>query len=67
MSDDQNTLRMKKVISQCTLIMIMEAVGKNPELISQSLYKELETYSKVRLRFYQDLQQRMKNLLEEIK
>jgi len=66
-SDDQNTLRMKKVISQCTFIMIMEAVGKNPELISQSLYKELETYSKVRLRFYQDLQQRMKKLLEEIK
>ncbi|MCC5895537.1 MAG: class 1 isoprenoid biosynthesis enzyme [Alkalibacterium sp.] len=55
-SDDQTKRRMKDIISGCTLLMIMESVGKNKELVTPSLYKELETYSKVRLTLFKKLE-----------
>ncbi|OJF97020.1 hypothetical protein [Alkalibacterium sp. 20] len=64
-SDNQNTTLMKEVISQCTLLMVMQAVGDSPEIVSRSLYKELESYSKVRLTFYNELQNKMKVFLEQ--
>ena len=54
---------MKQVISSCTLIMVMEAVGRNPELISNELYKELESYSKVRLSYYKKFEEKIKSAI----
>lgn len=45
-SDSSNTTLLKEVISQCTLLMIMEAVGKQPSIISDTFYKEIESYVK---------------------
>jgi len=59
-SDSSNTTLLKEVISQCTLLMIMEAVGKQPSIISDTFYKEIESYSKVRLSFYKKLNKRIK-------
>ncbi len=59
-SDTQIMSFMKDVISSCTLIMVMDAVGRNPDLISDGLYKELESYSKVRLKYYKRLEDRFK-------
>ena len=61
-SDTQMMSFMKEVIRNCTLMMIMEAVGRNPELISRKLYKELESYSKVRLPFYKEFEEKMKSI-----
>jgi hypothetical protein len=60
--DTQMMSFMKEVIRNCTLMMIMEAVGRNPELISRKLYKELESYSKVRLPFYKEFEEKMKSI-----
>lgn len=67
LNDDKNTALMKDVISQCSLLMIMEAVGKNPDIVSQSFYKKLESCSKVRLHFYRELEEKAKILMEQIK
>lgn len=56
--------RMKDVISQCTLLMVMEAVGKSPGSVTQSLYKELETFSHVRLTFYKELENRLSEIFK---
>ena len=45
---------MKEVIRTCTLMMVMEAVGSNPEIVSPSFYSKLESYSKVRLSFFSE-------------
>ena len=53
----------KEVLSYGMLILIMDAVGQNPDTVSKSLYKELESYSKVRLSFYKKLWLEMEMLL----
>lgn len=63
--DTKTMTMMKEVISSCTLIMVMEAVGKQPEIISERLYRQLESYSKVRLKFYNELEFHIKALLKE--
>lgn len=45
----------KKVISYSMLVLIMDAIGQQPESVSPEFYKELEQYSKVRLSFYKKL------------
>jgi hypothetical protein len=55
---------MKEVINSCTLVMIMDAAGRNPGLISHRLYKELESYSKVRLSFYKEFEDKIKSLIK---
>ncbi|NLY46856.1 MAG: hypothetical protein GX053_12845 [Tissierella sp.] len=57
---------MKEVISSCTLIMIMDAVGRNQTQVSKGFYKKLELYSKVRLSFYKKLELRINELLKTI-
>ncbi len=59
--DTETMYFMKQVISSCTLIMIMEAVARNPELISGKLYKQLESYSKVRLPYYRKFEEKIKS------
>ena len=59
--DTETMYFMKQVISSCTLIMIMEAVARNPELISGKLYKQLESYSKVRLPYYKKFEEKIKS------
>lgn len=49
-SEDQSL--MKDVIRSCTLMMVMEAVSRQPEAVSRTLYRELEAASPVRLSFY---------------
>jgi hypothetical protein len=56
---------MKEVITSCTLAMIMDAAGRNPGLISNRLYKELECYSKVRLSFYKEFEDKIKSLIKQ--
>lgn len=60
-SDTDNMCFMKEVISSCTLIMVMEAVGRSPELICSEFYRELESYSKVRLPYYKKLEEKIKS------
>lgn len=45
---------LKRIIKDCTRLMIMDVVGQNPHLVSQKLYKCLESYSKVRLSFFKE-------------
>ncbi len=63
-SDMKFMTLMKEVISSCTLIMIMDAVGRNPEIVSGELYKELESYSKVRLMYYKKFEDKIRDLLK---
>lgn len=57
-------LKMKRVISNCTMLMIMETVGKKPDLVSSSFYKELEAVSRVRLKTYSALETKIKDLID---
>ena len=63
-SDTKFMTLMKEVISSCTLIMIMDAVGRNPEIVSSELYKKLESYSKVRLMYYKKFQDKIRDLIK---
>lgn len=62
-SESQSMIFMKEVIRSCTLIMIMDVVGRNPTLVSRKFYNKLESYSKVRLSFYRKLELRINELL----
>ncbi|MPW24291.1 hypothetical protein GC105_00585 [Alkalibaculum sp. M08DMB] len=62
--ESRTTTLMKEIIISCTLIMIMDAVGRNQSLVSEKLYKKLESYSKVRLSFYKKLELRINELLK---
>lgn len=62
--DSSSAALMKDVISQSTLIMVMEAVGKNPDIVTHAFYKELETYSSVRLTFYKELENKLNGFLK---
>lgn len=64
-SDTKTMTLMKEVISSCTLIMIMDAVGRNSENVSSELYKELESYSKVRLMYYKEFEDKIRDLLKQ--
>lgn len=60
--DSQAMVFMKDVISSCSLIMVMDAVGKNHSIVSKKLYKKLESYSKVRLSFYKKVESQLNEL-----
>lgn len=45
---------LKRIIKDCTRMMIGEVIGRNPQLVSEKLYKNLESCSKVRLSFYKE-------------
>lgn len=64
-TDDSHAMvYMKEVIRSCTLIMIMDAVGRNSSIVSKKLYKELESYSKVRLSFYKKMESQLKEFFK---
>lgn len=65
-TDDPVKLRMKAIISRCTLMMVMESVGKNPGAVPPSLYKELESYSTIRLKTYKTLQKQIETIMKDI-
>lgn len=65
-SDDQTKARLKDIISRCTLIMVMESVGKNPGCVTPAFYRKLESYSKVRLKTYRALQEQIESIMESI-
>ncbi|MGB4589331.1 MAG: hypothetical protein WBI17_08875 [Clostridiaceae bacterium] len=53
----ENEILIKDVITECTIIMVMEVIGRNPHFVSEKLYKTLESYSKVRLSFYKEFKE----------
>lgn len=53
----ENELLIKDVITECTIIMVMEVIGRNPHVVSEKFYKSLESYSKVRLSFYKEFKE----------
>lgn len=53
----ENEALIKDVIQECTIIMVMEVIGRNPHFVSEKLYKFLESYSKVRLSFYKEFKE----------
>ena len=55
--DTENETLIKDVIKECTIIMVMEVIGRNPHFVSEKLYKSLESYSKVRLSFYKEFKE----------
>ena len=55
--DTDNEMLIKDVIKECTIIMVMEVIGRNPHFVSDKLYKSLESYSKVRLSFYKEFKE----------
>lgn len=61
--DSPVQLKMKKVIINCTMLMIMETIGKNPDLVTSSFYKEMEAVSKVRLKTYTALESKIKKTM----
>lgn len=64
--ESKTTILMKEIITSCTIIMIMDAVGRNHSLVSKKLYKKLESYSKVRLSFYKKLELRINKVLKPL-
>jgi len=54
--EDAQMTQTKSIIQEATRVMIGSIVGKNPSLVSKSLYLRLEQSSKVRLKFYKDLE-----------
>ncbi|GAB2481079.1 hypothetical protein GCM10008929_03290 [Alkalibacterium psychrotolerans] len=62
-NDTPVQIKMKKVIANCTMLMVMETIGKNPDLVTSSFYKELEAASKVRLKTYTALESKIKKTM----
>lgn len=62
--DTSVQLKMKRVILNCTILMILETVGKHPDLVSSSFYKELEAISCVRLKTFSFLEIKIESLLD---
>lgn len=63
-SDNDIMIFMKDIIRSCTMVMIMDVVGRNPKYFSKRLYNKLEAYSKVRLPFYAEIESQLKSLLK---
>lgn len=51
--------KLKKIIFDACLMMIFSVVGKNPNLVSSKFYKVLESISRFKLCFYQELEETM--------
>lgn len=62
--DDSTKALMKDVIRTCTLMMVMEVVGREPGIVTKGFYRELESYSKVRLTFFTEYEKQMRTLVE---
>lgn len=64
--DDSTKALMKDVIRTCTLMMVMEVVGREPGIVTKGFYRELEAYSKVRLTFFTEYEKQMRTLVETL-
>lgn len=64
--DDSTKALMKDVIRTCTLMMVMEVVGREPGIVTKGFYRELESYSKVRLTFFTEYEKQMRTLVEAL-
>lgn len=65
-TDTPNAKLMKKVIRECTLLMLMEAMGSNRSIVSRAFYNKMESYSKVRLSFYVEMKHKLHTSLSKI-
>lgn len=57
---------MKRIIGSCSLILIMTTLGKTPQLVSTSLYQEIEALSKVHLDFYPRIEKEFQSLTSDV-
>lgn len=64
--DSSTTQYMKKIIGSCSLLMIMTTLGKEPQLISPSLFQKIEAISKVHLDFYPWIEKEFQSLTSDI-
>lgn len=64
--DDSTKVLMKDVIRTCTLMMVTEVVGREPGIVTKGFYRELESYSKVRLTFFTEYEKQMRTLVETL-
>lgn len=64
--DRANMSLIKEVIAKCSLTMIMDAVGRNPGLISPALYRQVESYAMVRLSFFAEFEAKVSKLMEKL-
>lgn len=66
---DENTFgtpdekMLKGIIKDCTRMMIGEVIGRHPHLVSEKLYKSIESCSKVRLSFYKEFGEKLSEAL----
>lgn len=65
-NDTPNQKIIKMIIREGSILLIMEAVSRNQSHITSDLYATLETYSKVRLSFYQKLQQEVEGFIHTL-
>lgn len=64
---DNTTKRlMKDVIKTCTLMMVMEVIGRDPSLTSPRFYRKLERYAKVRLPFFRAYELQMETMFKSL-
>lgn len=54
----EDAIKLKKVIQECCIIMIFEAVSKNRKRFSKRYIRELEKYSMLRFSYYKKLKRR---------
>ena len=55
----------KGIIRECTRIMVMNVVGRSPHLVSERLYRHLESFSTVRLSFYREYGNRISERMSD--
>lgn len=55
----EDSIKLKKVIKECCIIMIFEAVSKNRKRFSKKYIKELEKYSMLRFSYYKKLKRKI--------
>lgn len=64
---DNTTKRlMKDVIKTCTLMMVMEVIGRDSSLTSPRFYRKLERYAKVRLPFFRTYELQMETMFKSL-
>ena len=61
--DSPQLLRMKAIIAYFSRMMVLEVIGRNPKLVSEAYYRELERGSHVRLSFYPRFAERIQSFM----
>lgn len=60
--DPPQVLQMKQIIGACSQLMVLEVVGRDPALISTRFYNDLQMTCKVRLGFFQEMNELLQRM-----